>query len=50
MQYVGGPQDVWDIQPLLMTEERPRLVAEVEREIGRLPADSSALWQRILAG
>lgn len=48
--YAGGPQDAWDIQQLLATGERPRLIAEVERELGRLPAEPRALWQRILAG
>lgn len=48
--YAGGPQDAWDIQQLLATEERPRLVAEVERDLGRLPEEPRALWQRILAG
>jgi len=48
--YAGGPQDAWDIQQLLATAERPRLVAEVERELGRLPAEPRALWQRILVG
>ena len=48
--YAGGPQDAWDIQQLLATEERPRLVAEVERDLARLPSEARALWTRILAG
>jgi len=48
--YAGGPQDAWDIQQLLATEERPRLIAEVERDLGRLPAEPRALWKRVLAG
>jgi len=46
--YAGGPQDAWDIQQLLVTEERPRLVEEVERELGRLPSKARVLWRRIL--
>lgn len=45
--YAGGPQDAWDIQQLLGTEEGPRLIEEVERELVRLPARSAALWGRI---
>lgn len=48
--YAGGPQDAWDIQQLLATEERPRLVAEVERDLASLPAEPRAFWTRILAG
>jgi len=48
--YAGGPQDAWDIQQLLATDERPRLVAKVERDLDRLPAEPKALWKRILAG
>jgi hypothetical protein len=48
--YAGGPQDAWDIQQLLETEERSRLVPEVERDLARLPPEPRALWTRILAG
>lgn len=48
--YAGGPQDAWDIQQLLGTEDRPQLIAEVERDLGHLPPEPRALWERILAG
>jgi len=48
--YAGGPQDAWDIQQLLATDNRPRLVAEVERDLARLPPEPLALWEPILAG
>jgi hypothetical protein len=48
--YAGGPQDAWDIQQLLATEEGPRLVEEVERDLPRLPPEPRAFWKRILAG
>jgi hypothetical protein len=48
--YAGGPQDAWDIQQLLATEERSRLVAEVERDLARLPPEPRVLWTRILTG
>ncbi len=44
--YAGGPQDAWDIDQLLDAE--PALASEVESRLAALPADSAALWRRIL--
>lgn len=45
--YAGGPQDAWDIEQLLAAGDRSVLVSEVESRLGELPADASALWERV---
>lgn len=45
--FAGGPQDAWDVQQLLATDAGSGAVAEVERELGVLPAESMALWQTL---
>jgi len=44
--YAGGPQDAWDVAQLL--DAAPATESLVERDVHRLPADSIALWRRIL--
>jgi hypothetical protein len=46
--YAGGPQDAWDIHQLLALEDRDILIAQVDQELPRLPAASSAFWKKIL--
>jgi predicted nucleotidyltransferase len=46
--YAGGPQDAWDITQLLEIPERAALLAEVERALPALPAESRQLWARIV--
>lgn len=48
--YAGGPQDAWDIQQILATEDREGLVAEVEEHLPQLSTEAAALWRKILAG
>jgi hypothetical protein len=48
--YAGGPQDAWDIAQLLAVPPRADLVAEVEQRVADLPAESRALWRRIVTG
>lgn len=48
--YAGGPQDAWDIQQILSGDDRERLIAEVEREIPRLPQAAADFWRRVLGG
>ena len=45
--YGGGPQDAWDIEQLLDAGDRAALVAEVDANVGPLPAESRQLWSRI---
>jgi hypothetical protein len=45
--YAAGPQDAWDVTQLLEAPGRAGLVAEVERGLVDLPAESRALWRRI---
>jgi predicted nucleotidyltransferase len=45
--YAGGPQDAWDIDQLL--DEAPSVVTTVERALGALPDECTALWRRIRA-
>jgi hypothetical protein len=47
--YAGGPQDAWDIQQLLALETGGAVAAQVERELGQLPAEAADLWRRIRA-
>ncbi len=46
--FAGGPQDAWDIQQLLLAEERAELVAEVEQGLSKLPSSASSLWTSLL--
>jgi hypothetical protein len=46
--YAGGPQDAWDIQQLLAAEDRESLVVEIDQLLPELPAESAALWRKIL--
>jgi hypothetical protein len=48
--YAGGPQDAWDIEQILATEDRESLISEVDEEISQLPAESALLWRKILNG
>jgi len=45
--YAGGPQDAWDIEQLLAGAETDAVIADVERELPRLPPHASHLWLRI---
>lgn len=45
--YAGGPQDAWDIDQLLAGAETDAVIADVERELPRLPPHASHLWLRI---
>jgi hypothetical protein len=48
--FAGGPKDAWDITALLevLADRRDMLVASVERDVDRLPAESRQLWIRIV--
>jgi hypothetical protein len=46
--YAGGPQDAWDVEQLLPLLDRATVVADVGRQLSRLPAHAAALWRRIL--
>jgi hypothetical protein len=46
--YAGGAQDAWDVAQLLDAGDRAALVAEVERELAALPAESRRLWSRVV--
>lgn len=46
--YAGGPQDAWDIQQLLLAENREALVAHVEQNLPDLPSRCARLWETIL--
>jgi hypothetical protein len=46
--YAGAPQDAWDVEELLGAGDRPSLIAHVERTLPALPADSRAMWARIV--
>jgi hypothetical protein len=48
--YAGGPQDAWDIQQMLATEDREALVAQVDAHLPELSAEAAALWRKILEG
>jgi hypothetical protein len=45
--YAGGSQDAWDIEQLLAGEGSDAVIADVERELPRLPPHASQLWRRI---
>lgn len=45
--YAGGRQDEWDIRQLLDTGDRRTLVAGVGADVGQLPAEARARWDRI---
>lgn len=42
-----GPQDAWDIEQLLAGAETDAVIADVERELPRMPPHASHLWLRI---
>jgi hypothetical protein len=46
--YAGGPQDAWDVEQLLDSEDRAALVASVGAALALLPGDSRRLWARIV--
>lgn len=46
--YAGGSQDSWDIEQLLASDDRPRLVDEVETRLDRLPGECRRTWARIV--
>jgi hypothetical protein len=46
--YAGGAQDAWDVEQLLATGDRDRLVAAVAAALPALPEDSRRLWARIV--
>ena len=46
--YAGGPQDAWDIQQLLASEDHADLAALVEAELESLPRELADLWKRIV--
>jgi hypothetical protein len=48
--YAGGSQDLWDIEQLLATGDRPALVAGVDARLECLPVAARRLWTRIRAG
>jgi predicted nucleotidyltransferase len=45
--YAGGSQDVWDLEQLLVTGDRDRLLTAVDAVIDGLPAASRELWERL---
>lgn len=46
--HAGGPKDAWDISSLAETHEQwANIKDEVDRSIGRLPAESRRLWKRL---
>jgi predicted nucleotidyltransferase len=45
--YAGGAQDAWDIEQLLAGAGSHLVIADVERELPRLPPHASQLWRRI---
>jgi hypothetical protein len=46
--YAQGSQDTWDIEQLLSSGDRPRLIAAVEASLSALPEDARRLWARIV--
>lgn len=42
--YAGGTQDLWDIRQLVTALAGTALVANVDADLGDLPADARALW------
>jgi len=46
--YAAAAQDAWDVEQLLASGDRTALIAQVERVLSALPADSRALWARIV--
>lgn len=49
--YAGGPKDAWDIQSLLEIHDlADDIKSEVNGAVSRLPAESRALWTRLLEG
>ncbi len=45
--YAGAAQDVLDVRALLDAGDRSRLIAEVNRTVGRLPPGAREHWQQI---
>jgi hypothetical protein len=46
--YAAAPVDAWDVEQLLQSGDRPALIAQVDAVIASLPAESQALWARII--
>jgi hypothetical protein len=46
--YAGGPQDAWDIQQILATDDRETLISEVDEKVSALSSEAAALWRKIL--
>ena len=46
--YASAPVDAWDVEQLLQSGDRPALIAQVDAVIASLPAESQALWARII--
>lgn len=46
--YAGGTQDLWDIRQLVAVVDDSSLVADVESDLGDLPATARALWANAL--
>ncbi len=45
--YAGGTQDLWDIRQLMTALVGTSLAADVEADLGELPADARALWASV---
>lgn len=45
--YAGGYQDAWDIEQLLLSQERSVIIREVEGRLSALPEECRNLWLRI---
>lgn len=45
--YAGGPQDLWDIEQLLLSSPSGEISAEVDRRLPSLPGACSQTWRRI---
>jgi len=45
--YAGGSQDAWDIEQLLASQDRRRLIADVEGGIADLPAAARTMWDHV---
>ena len=46
--YAGGPQDAWDVEQLLASGDRSKLVAAVEDALPILPEDARLVWARMV--
>lgn len=45
--YAGGTQDLWDVRQLLAAVDHRSLVADVEQDLGDLPAGARELWANV---